>query len=214
VRNLTDLTRGSTDAAMTDSERRRLVDQVGRFWWMFLAFGVLWVLFGMVVLSYRVGSLLALAVFAGVVFILSGVSELAAAREAREWRWLYLLSGVLSIAAGVIAFIWPGITLFVLSILLSWFLIVMGVIHVVGALVGPKRSFWWMTLLLGIAEFLLGAWAAGYPGRSLLVFVNLVGFYAIIHGFTDIFGAFALRSAVKELERPSGGQAAAPPTRG
>ena len=214
MRNVTDLTRASTDAAMTDAERRQLVSEVGRYWWMFLAFGVLWVLFGMVVLSYRVGSLLALAVLAGVVFILSGVRELAAAREARDWRWLYVVSGILSIAAGVIAFIWPGITLFVLSILLSWFLIVMGIIHVVGALAGPKRSWWWMTLLLGIAEFLLGAWAAGYPGRSLLVFVNLVGFYAIIHGFTDIFGAFALRAVVRELEHPSGGAPAGTPGRG
>lgn len=214
MRNVTDLTRASTDAAMTDAERRQLVSQVGRYWWMFLAFGVLWVLFGMVVLSYRVGSLLALAVLAGVVFILSGVSELAAAREARDWRWLYVASGILSIAAGVIAFIWPSITLFVLSILLSWFLIVMGIIHVVGALAGPKRSWWWMTLLLGIAEFLLGAWAAGYPGRSLLVFVNLVGFYAIIHGFTDIFGAFALRAVVRDLEHPAGDAPAGTPGRG
>jgi uncharacterized membrane protein HdeD (DUF308 family) len=214
VRNVTDLTRASTDAAMTDAERRQLVSEVGRYWWMFLAFGVLWVLFGMVVLSYRVGSLLALAVLAGVVFILSGVRELAAAREARDWRWLYVVSGILSIAAGVIAFVWPSITLFVLSILLSWFLIVMGIIHVVGALAGPKRDWWWMVLLLGIAEFLLGAWAAGYPGRSLLVFVNLVGFYAIIHGFTDIFGAFALRSVVRDLEHPTGGAAAGTPGRG
>jgi uncharacterized membrane protein HdeD (DUF308 family) len=72
VRNITELTRASTDAAMTDEERRQLISQVGRFWWMFLAFGVLWVLFGLVVLSYRVGSLLALAVLAGVVFIMSG----------------------------------------------------------------------------------------------------------------------------------------------
>jgi uncharacterized membrane protein HdeD (DUF308 family) len=116
-----------------------------------------------------------------------------------------VVSGILSIAAGVIAFVWPSITLYVLSILLSWFLLVMGIIHVVGALAGPKRDWWWMVLLLGIAEFLLGAWAAGYPGRSLLVFVNLVGFYALIHGFTDIFGAFALRSVTRELEHPSGG---------
>ncbi len=38
-------------------------------------------------------------------------------------------------------------------------------------------------------------------GRSLLVFVNLVGIYALIHGFTEIFGAFALRGLGKEIER-------------
>jgi uncharacterized membrane protein HdeD (DUF308 family) len=201
VRDVSDLESGSTQGAAATDGRLQLARELGRSWWAFLLLGIVWVLFGMFVLSYRVGSLLALAVMAGVVFILSGIAELAAASRAPSWRWLYMVSGVLSVIAGVIAFIWPGITLFVLSVVLSWFLVVMGVVHVVGALAGPKRDWWWMTLLLGIAEFLLGAWAAGYPGRSLLVFVNLVGFYALIHGFTEIFGAFTLREVARRADR-------------
>jgi uncharacterized membrane protein HdeD (DUF308 family) len=202
VRDVSDLQSGSTDGAATGQERLQVARELGRSWWVFLLLGIVWVLFGMFVLSYRVGSLLALAVLAGVVFILSGVAEIGAASRAPSWRWLYLASGALSVIAGVIAFIWPGITLFVLSVVLSWFLVVMGVIHVVGALAGPKRDWWWITLLLGIAEFLLGAWAASYPGRSLLVFVNLVGIYALIHGFTEIFGSFTLRELGRQAERP------------
>ena len=205
MRDVRDLPAGSTDAAAAGQGRLQVARELGQSWWVFLLLGIVWVLFGLFVLSYRVGSLLALAVMAGVVFILSGVAELAAASRAPTWRWLYALGGVLSVIAGVIAFIWPGITLFVLSVVLSWFLVVMGVFHVVGALAGPKRDWWWMTLLLGVAEFLLGAWAAGYPGRSLLVFVNLVGFYALIHGFTEIFGSFALRDAAKQAARPPSG---------
>jgi uncharacterized membrane protein HdeD (DUF308 family) len=197
---VTDLQAGSTDAA--GQGRLQAARELGQTWWVFLLLGIVWVLFGMFVLSYRVGSLLALAILAGVVFILSGVAELAAASRATSWRWLYVLGGVLSVVAGLIAFIWPGITLFILSVVLSWFLVVMGVVHVVGALAGPKRDWWWVTLLLGIAEFLLGAWAAGYPGRSLLVFVNLVGIYALFHGFTEIFGSFAVRELAKQPDRP------------
>ena len=200
MRDVTDLQSGSTDAA--GHGRLMAARELGQVWWVFLLLGIVWVLFGMFVLSYRVGSLLALAILAGVVFILSGVAELAAASRATSWRWLYVLGGVLSVAAGLIAFIWPGITLFVLSVVLSWFLVVMGVVHVVGALAGPKRDWWWVTLLLGIAEFLLGAWAAGYPGRSLLVFVNLVGIYALFHGFTEIFGSFAVRELAKQADHP------------
>ena len=203
VRDVSDLETDSTEEAVTGEGRLQVARELGRSWWAFLVLGIVWVLFGMFVLSYRVGSLLALAVLAGVVFILSGVAELGAASRATSWRWLYVVSGVLSAIAGVIAFIWPGITLFVLSVVLSWFLVVMGVIHVVGALAGPKRDWWWTTLLLGAAEFLLGAWAAGYPGRSLLVFVNLVGIYALIHGFTEIFGAFTLRELARHPDRAS-----------
>ncbi len=204
MRDVSDLQSGSTDGPATGHERLQVARELGRSWWVFLLLGIVWVLFGMFVLSYRVGSLLALAILAGAVFILSGVAELGAASRAPSWRWLYLASGALSVIAGVIAFIWPGITLFVLSVVLSWFLVVMGVVHVVGALAGPKRDWWWITLLLGIAEFLLGAWAASYPGRSLLVFVNLVGIYALIHGFTEIFGSFTLRELSRQAERPPG----------
>jgi uncharacterized membrane protein HdeD (DUF308 family) len=48
----------------------------------------------------------------------------------------------------------------------------------------------------------LGIWAAGYPGRSLFVFVNLVGVYAIFYGFTELFAAFDLRGLDHRLERP------------
>ena len=47
-----------------------------RGWWLFLILGVLWILFGMFVLSYNVGSLLVLAIFAGVTFIMTGINQI------------------------------------------------------------------------------------------------------------------------------------------
>jgi uncharacterized membrane protein HdeD (DUF308 family) len=64
---------------------------------------------------------------------------------------------------------------------------------VVGALASIGRPWWWTTLLLGMVELLLGIWAAGYPGRSLFVFVNLVGIYAVFHGFAEVLTGFELR---------------------
>jgi uncharacterized membrane protein HdeD (DUF308 family) len=58
---------------------RDAIRGVTRAWWLFLLIGILWILFGMFVLSYNVGSLLALAVFAGVTFIMTGVNQILAA---------------------------------------------------------------------------------------------------------------------------------------
>jgi uncharacterized membrane protein HdeD (DUF308 family) len=135
-------------------------------WWLFLALGVLWILFGMFVLSYNVGSLLALAVFAGVTFLMTGITQVMTAGRVESWRWLYLVGGALSIIAGIMAFVWPGRTLLVLAGILSWFLVFKGIVDVVGALASIRRSFWWVGLILGIVELLVGIWAAGYPGRS------------------------------------------------
>jgi uncharacterized membrane protein HdeD (DUF308 family) len=170
-------------------------------WWLFLVLGVLWILFGMFVLSYNVGSLLALAVFAGVTFIFTGVNQILTAGRVHSWQWLWVLGGALSILAGIVAFAWPGRTILVLAGILAWFLVFKGIVDVVGALASIGRPWWWLGLVLGILELLLGIWAAGYPGRSLFVFVNLVGIYAVFYGFTEIFAAFDLRGIDRRLDR-------------
>jgi uncharacterized membrane protein HdeD (DUF308 family) len=182
---------------------RDAVRSLTRSWWLFLILGVLWILFGMFVLSYNVGSLLALAVFAGVTFVMTGITQVLAAGRVDSWRWLWVIGGILSVIAGILAFIWPGITLLVLSVILAWFLVFKGIMDVVGALASIGRPWWWLTLILGIVELLLGIWAAGYPGRSLFVFVNLVGIYAVAYGFTELFAAFELRGLDRRLERTS-----------
>jgi uncharacterized membrane protein HdeD (DUF308 family) len=192
----------STPGTTADAAARRAVGQLGRSWWLFLVLGVLWILFGTFVLSYNVGSLLALAVFAGVTFVASGVGQLLSAGRVDSWQWLFLVGGILSIVAGIIAFAWPGRTLQVLSVLLAWFLVFKGIVDAVSALANTHRDWWWVGLLLGVVELLLGIWAVGYPGRSLFVFVNLVGIYAMFHGFTEIFAAFALREVAHDPRRP------------
>jgi uncharacterized membrane protein HdeD (DUF308 family) len=193
-----------SEMSMRGAMSRDAVRGLAGGWWLFLILGVLWILFGMFVLSYNVGSLLALAVFAGVTFIGTGITQILGAGRAESWRWLYLVGGVLSILAGIIAFVWPGRTLLVLSEILAWFLVFKGIVDVVGALASIGRAWWWVTLIVGILELLLGIWAAGYPGRSLFVFVNLVGIYAMFYGFGEIFAAFDLRRLDHTLDHALG----------
>ena len=170
-------------------------------WWLFLLIGIAWILFGTFVLSYNVGSLLALAVFAAVTFLMTGITQVMTAGRVHQWRWLYLIGGALSILAGILALVWPGRTLLVLAGILAWFLVFKGIVDIVAALSAHGRPYWWLALILGILELGLGIWAAGYPGRSLFVFVNLVGAYAIFYGFTEVFAAFDLRGLGHHLDR-------------
>jgi uncharacterized membrane protein HdeD (DUF308 family) len=180
---------------------RDAIRGITRAWWLFLILGVLWILFGMFVLSYNVGSLLALAIFAGVTFIMTGINQILAAGRVEGWGWLYLIGGVLSIIAGIIAFVWPGRTLVVISVVLAWFLVFKGIVDIIAALSSHGRPYWLVTLIVGILELLLGMWAVGFPGRALVVFVNLVGIYAIFYGFTELFAAFDLRGLGHRLDR-------------
>ncbi|HEX2807125.1 MAG TPA: DUF308 domain-containing protein [Kineosporiaceae bacterium] len=169
--------------------------------WGSLALGMTWVIYGMFVLSYRVGSLAAVAALAGVAFLFGGVSQLVVARQADEWRSLFVLSGVLAVAAGIVAFAWPGVTLYVISVLVAWYLVAFGVIHLIGALAGPKAALWWTQLLFGTTELVLGVWAVRSWEHSLVTLVTLVGSWAVFYGVSQIFAAFSLRQAAKRTER-------------
>jgi len=169
--------------------------------WGFLALGVLWVCYAMFVLSYRVGSLAAVAALAGVAFLFGGISHLVVAGQVHHWRWLFIGSGALGAAAGIVAFVWPGVTLFVMSVLVAWYLVVFGIIHLVGALAGPKLEWWWTQLLLGVAELVLGVWAVRSWQDSLLTLVTLVGAWAVLYGVSEIFAGFSLRHAAKRTQR-------------
>jgi uncharacterized membrane protein HdeD (DUF308 family) len=54
-------------------------------------------------------------------------------------------------------------------------------------------SVWWLQLIGGIVEIVLGFWAAGYYGRSAVLLVAWVAAFAIIRGVRDIVFAFRVR---------------------
>lgn len=187
-------------AELRDTLRRGVRDASG-IWWWYLILGIAWTWYGMFVLSYRVGSLTAVAALVGVAFLFGGFGLLLAAGRVDSMRPLLIVTGILGVAAGIVTFVWPDITLYVVSILVAWYLIVFGIVHVVNALAGPKVSWWWTQLLLGIAELVLGVWAIRSWERSLLTFMTLVGVWAIFTGVNEIFAAFSLREAGKQAER-------------
>jgi uncharacterized membrane protein HdeD (DUF308 family) len=195
------MTSNATPADTLRDTVRAGVRDLSGVWWWFLALGVLWTLFGTYVLSYRVGSLAAVAALAGVAFLFGGLTQLMVAGRVQSWRWLFIIAGIAGVAAGIGTFFWPDITLYVVSILVAWYLVFFGILHLVGALAGPKLGYWWTQLLLGVAELALGVWAVRSWQRSLLTLVTLVGVWAIFHGVAEIFAAFTLRETGKRAER-------------
>src|SRR5918993_1566389 len=161
-----------------------------RNWGWFLAAGIAWIVFAFFILSFNYRTVWAIAVFFGIGFILGGIMELAVAAVVPGWKWLYVLIGIVSIVAGVIALVWPGETFLVLSAIL-----------------------WWMQLISGIIMVLLGFWAispdnatvATYRGAVLLVV--WIGVAALFRGISDMIVGFRLRSAHREFEAPAGSRA-------
>jgi len=169
--------------------------------WQLVALGTLWTWFGMFVLSFKVGSLVAVATLISVAFLFGGFTQLVVASRVPTTRWLSIVGGILGIAAGILTFVWPDITLYTASIFVAWYLIAFGTIHIVTTLAAPKLPWWWTGLLLGISELVLGVWAARSWEHSLVTLVTLVGVWAICRGVNEIFAGFTLRDAGKQADR-------------
>jgi uncharacterized membrane protein HdeD (DUF308 family) len=108
----------SPSNAFQDAVRSGVRD-LSAVWWWFLGLGILWTLFGTYVLSYRVGSLAAVVALVGVAFLFGGVSQLVVATRVQSWRWLFIVAGILGVAAGILTFVWPAITLYVVALLVA-----------------------------------------------------------------------------------------------
>jgi uncharacterized membrane protein HdeD (DUF308 family) len=76
----------------------------------------------------------------------------------------------------------------------SFFLIFAGTFDIIIAIsVRREIDVWWLQLISGIVELLIGFWAAGYYGRSAILLVAWVAAIAIIRGVRDIVLAFRVR---------------------
>lgn len=178
-----------------------------RGWGWFLAAGIAWIVFAFFILSFNYRTVWAIAVFFGIAFIVGGLMEFAVAAVASGWKWLYILIGIVSIVAGLIALMWPGETFLVLSAIVGWLLLFYGIIDIVFAFsTRHLEGLWWMQLVSGIIMVLLGFWAispdnatvATYRGAVLLVV--WIGVAALFRGISDIIVGFRLRSVQRELE--------------
>jgi uncharacterized membrane protein HdeD (DUF308 family) len=76
----------------------------------------------------------------------------------------------------------------------SFFLVLAGTFDIVIA-ISTRREIevWWLQLVGGIIELVLGFWAAGYYGRSAVLLIAWVAAFAIIRGVRDIVLAFRVR---------------------
>lgn len=116
---------------------------------------------------------------------------------ARNW-WLIEIRGVAAIAFGIMAFLWPGLTLIVLITLFAAFMLIDGVTLLVALARGDTatRGHRLAVGLMGILSIAAGVIAIAVPGLTALSLLYLVAFWAIALGVSQVIAAFRLRRDV------------------
>lgn len=112
--------------------------------------------------------------------------------------WLLALRGVIAIAFGAAAILWPAITLVTLAALFAAFALLAGVVWMAGAVRNRARDRrWWLLLLLGAFSVAVGVIAILYPAPTMLALIVLVGVNALVTGIIDIVVALRVRMHIK-----------------
>jgi uncharacterized membrane protein HdeD (DUF308 family) len=167
---------------------------MGRWWWLLLVSGFIWIAIGLFALEADLSSAKLIGYLVGCWLLFGGIAEFFHVAEPTGWKWLHILLGVLFVVGGVGAFLSPLQTFTVLAGLTGFFLILKGTFDVVLAIAQRHVvDLWWLVLLLGILEIAIGVWASGYPGRSAALLVLWVGLGAIVRGVAEIVAAFTMR---------------------
>lgn len=114
---------------------------------------------------------------------------------ARYW-WLILLRGIAAILFGILAFIWPGITLVTLVLFYGAFALIDGVLALAHAIMGDNKGSRWWLALIGVLGILVGVLTFVWPGVTALVLLVFIATWAIILGIFQIIGAIRLRKEI------------------
>jgi uncharacterized membrane protein HdeD (DUF308 family) len=176
-------------------------------WWLFLLRGILGIIFGLIALIFPGPTMLSLVLLFSAYMLVDGIFAIVSAVRAirrREDRWgLLIFEGLLNIAVGILAFLWPGITVIAFVILVAaWAIVSGGLMTAAGFRLNVDHGRWWL-ILGGLLSIAFGVLLIIAPLIGAVVLTWWIGAYAIAFGVALIIFSFKLRSRQHELTNPN-----------
>ena len=149
--------------------------QLEKMWGWYLAGGIISVLFGFFVISWRHATVYAAIYFASAFFIVGGLFEIIGSIRMARQRWMHLVFGLIWVAIGIVGFVWPHITIFVIAVLIGWSFLVLGIFDIVSSIQHHHLPYWWLYLIRGVIAIALGFLCIRHPGGTLATIIVMVG---------------------------------------
>lgn len=115
----------------------------------------------------------------------------------KTW-WIALLRGVLAVIFGVFALVNPEGAGYLLVFIFGIFLLVDGLINVIGSIIYIRAAVdWWVLLVVGVLEIGVALVTFAHPDITGTVLAILVGLWALFKGVIELMAGIALRNEVE-----------------
>lgn len=171
-----------TDHPIPAPTRRNDRDaRLARNWWAIALRGLFGAAFGFFALLAPGPTLLSLALAFAVYLVVDGIAAIVAARHEERWGWL-LVEGLLSVALGVAAFLFPTSAVLAFVLVTAAWAVLSGAAMLAAAFqLRADHGRWWMTLG-GAASVVFGIMLALAPAIGAVVLTWWLGAYALVFG--------------------------------
>jgi uncharacterized membrane protein HdeD (DUF308 family) len=180
---------------------RDAAQEIARNWWVLLLNGAVLIVAGVLIFSID-WTVRELATFIGALFIFQGVAEALTTGIDARVRQANVITGLLSIASGILIVVWPAPGLLAVAIVLGAWLIVMGVFAMSGAVAARDvLPGWWLLLVVGLLEIPLGVLALANPGGTLVALITVAGIWAVAIGVMRVVIAFEVKRLPTYVEQ-------------
>ena len=115
----------------------------------------------------------------------------------RHW-WVPVIRGIAAIVFGVIAFVYPGLTIATLVLFFGAWVLIDGIFRIVGA-IGHRASDpdWGWQLVIGILGIVVGLLTFHAPQITALALVIYIAAWALMIGASEIALAVKMRREIK-----------------
>jgi len=184
-----------------------MLEHLSRNWGWIVLRGVAAVLFGVLAFLWPGITLAVLVIVWGAYALADGVLALIAAYRVRDRGkpfWSLVIVGLLGIAAGIVTFIWPGMTALVLLMFIAAWAVVMGIFQIIAAIRLRKEiQNEWLLGLSGVLSVLFGIIMFVAPGAGALAVIWVIAAYAIVFGILLIWLGLRLKKRSERGPAPA-----------
>ena len=184
-----------------------MLEHLSRNWGWVVLRGVAGVLFGVLAFLWPGITLAMLVIVWGAYALADGILALIAAYRVRDQGkpfWSLVVVGLLGIAAGIVTFIWPGMTALVLLLFIAAWAFVMGIFQIIAAIRLRKEiQNEWLLGLSGVLSVLFGIIMFVQPGAGALAVIWVIAAYAIVFGILLIWLGLRLKKRSERGPAPA-----------